>query len=68
MDFLRFLITKKFLRHLGLAVAIAIILLLGTLLWLKIYTHHGKTITVPDSDWPYRRRSGRCNLFEATAL
>ena len=48
MDFLRFLITKKFLRHLGLAVAIAIILLLGTLLWLKIYTHHGKTITVPD--------------------
>jgi len=48
MDFLRFLITKKFLRHLGLAVAIAIILLLGSLLWLKIYTHHGKTITVPD--------------------
>jgi len=48
MDFLRFLTTKKFLRHLGLAAAIAIILLLGTLLWLKIYTHHGKTITVPD--------------------
>ena len=48
MDFLRFLITKKFLRHLGLAAAIAIILLLGTLVWLKIYTHHGKTITVPD--------------------
>jgi beta-lactam-binding protein with PASTA domain len=48
MDFLRFLTTKKFLRHLGLAAAIALILLLGTLLWLKIYTHHGKTITVPD--------------------
>jgi beta-lactam-binding protein with PASTA domain len=48
MDFLRFLITKTFLRHLGLAVAIAIILLLGTMLWLKVYTHHGKTITVPD--------------------
>jgi len=48
MDFLRFLITNKFLRHLGLAAAIAIILLLGTLVWLKIYTHHGKTITVPD--------------------
>ena len=48
MDFLRFLITKQFLRHLGLAAAIALILLLGTLLWLKIYTHHGKTITVPD--------------------
>jgi len=48
MDFLRFLITKQFLRHLGLAAAIAIILLLGTMLWLKVYTHHGKTITVPD--------------------
>ena len=48
MDFFRFLITKKFLRHLGLAAAISIILLLGTLLWLKIYTHHGKTIMVPD--------------------
>ena len=48
MDFFRFLITKKFLRHLGLAAAITLILLLGTLLWLKIYTHHGKTILVPD--------------------
>jgi len=48
MDFFRFLITKKFLRHLGLAAAITIILLLGTLLWIKVYTHHGKTIVVPD--------------------
>jgi beta-lactam-binding protein with PASTA domain len=48
MDFLRFLTTKKFLRHLGLAAAIALILLLGTLVWLKIYTHHGQSITVPD--------------------
>ena len=48
MDFLRFLTTKKFLLHLGLAAVIAIILLLGTLVWLKIYTHHGQAITVPD--------------------
>ena len=48
MNFLRFLGTKLFLRHLGLAAAIALVLLLGTLLWLKIYTHHGQTITVPD--------------------
>ncbi|MEA3460243.1 MAG: PASTA domain-containing protein [Bacteroidota bacterium] len=48
MDFFRFLITKKFLRHLGLAVAITLILLLVILLWLKIYTHHGRTIVVPD--------------------
>jgi len=48
MDFLRFLISKKFFRHLGLAAALALILLLGTLIWLKIYTHHGQAITVPD--------------------
>jgi beta-lactam-binding protein with PASTA domain len=48
MDFLRFLITKKFFRHLGMAVAIALILLLSTLLWLRIYTHHGQAIMVPD--------------------
>lgn len=48
MDFFRFLKTKQFLRHLGLAAAISLILLLGALLWLKIYTHHGKTIVVPD--------------------
>lgn len=48
MDFLRFLTSKMFLRHLALALAIGIILLLGTLLWLRIYTHHGQAITVPD--------------------
>jgi beta-lactam-binding protein with PASTA domain len=48
MDFFRFLLTKQFLKHLGLAAALTLILLLGTLLWLKIYTHHGKTIVVPD--------------------
>jgi len=48
MDFFRFLLTKKFLRHLGLAAAITLVLLLGIMLWLKIYTHHGKTIVVPD--------------------
>ncbi len=48
MDFIRFLGTKKFLRHLGLAVALAIIMVLGTMVWLKIYTHHGQAITVPN--------------------
>lgn len=48
MDFLRFLITKKFLQHLGLAVSITLFLVIATLVWLRIYTHHGKTITVPD--------------------
>lgn len=48
MDFLRFLTTRKFLRHLLLAVLIGVILLLGTLVGLKVYTHHGQAISVPD--------------------
>lgn len=48
MDFLKFLISKLFFRHLGLAVAIGLIILLIILLWLRIYTHHGQAIMVPD--------------------
>lgn len=48
MDFLRFLISKIFWRHLLLAVSIALIILLATLVWMKIYTHHGQAITVPN--------------------
>ena len=48
MDFLRFLLTKQFLRHLGLAVGLALVLLIAVLIWLRIYTHHGQSITVPD--------------------
>jgi beta-lactam-binding protein with PASTA domain len=48
MDFLRFLISKQFFRHLGLAIAIGLIFLLSILLWLRIYTHHGEAILVPD--------------------
>jgi beta-lactam-binding protein with PASTA domain len=48
MNFWRFLTTKRFFRNLGIAAAITILLLIGTMLWLRIYTHHGQTITVPD--------------------
>ena len=48
MDFLRFLISKKFFRHLGLAITLTIIILLSILVWLKIYTHHGQAISVPN--------------------
>lgn len=48
MDFLKFLISKKFFRHLGMAVAFALIMLFSILIWLKIYTHHGQTILVPN--------------------
>lgn len=48
MDFLRFLISKKFFRHLGLAITLSFIILLSILVWLKIYTHHGQAISVPN--------------------
>jgi beta-lactam-binding protein with PASTA domain len=48
MDFLRFLISKKFFRHLGLAAALGLIIVLSILLWLRIYTHHGQAILVPN--------------------
>jgi beta-lactam-binding protein with PASTA domain len=48
MDFLRFLLSKKFFGHLGIAIAVGIILILAVLLWIRIYTHHGQAITVPD--------------------
>ncbi|MFC2080158.1 PASTA domain-containing protein [Bacteroidota bacterium] len=48
MDFLKFLISKIFLKNLLLAISIAIIILLITLVVLKIYTHHGQAITVPN--------------------
>jgi beta-lactam-binding protein with PASTA domain len=48
MDFLRFLISKKFFRHLGLAAALGLIIILSILLWLRIYTHHGQAIMVPN--------------------
>ena len=48
MDFPRFLISKQFFRHLGLAVGIGMLILVTVLIWLRIYTHHGHTIMVPD--------------------
>jgi beta-lactam-binding protein with PASTA domain len=48
MNFLRFLTTKTFFRHLGIALGITVLLLIGTMIWLRIYTHHGQTIAVPD--------------------
>ncbi len=48
MDFLKFLISKRFFKQLGLAIGIALVLLMATLIWLKVYTHHGQAIRVPD--------------------
>ncbi len=48
MNFWRFLTTKLFFRHLGLAALVTIALLFGTMIWLRVYTHHGQSISVPD--------------------
>lgn len=43
-----FLKSKDFLKNLGLAIAIAVIILFATLLWLSIFTRHGQSKPVPD--------------------
>ena len=48
MEFLRFLISKFFLKHLGLAIGITVVVFLITMLYLRIYTHHGQARPVPD--------------------
>ncbi len=48
MDFLRFLFSKVFLKHLSILIGIVIILLILINFWLKSYTNHGEYITVPD--------------------
>lgn len=48
MSLLKFLITKQFLKHLGLALGIIILLLISTFVSLSIYTNHGDAHTVPD--------------------
>lgn len=47
-NFGRFLISKFFLKQIGLAVGISVALLLLTLLMLNIFTHHGEGLSVPD--------------------
>ena len=48
MDFFRFLITKKFLKHLTGAIILAALLLGVVLFLVRIYTRHGDYLSVPD--------------------
>jgi len=48
MEFLRFLFSKIFLKHFSIAMGIGLFIILAALLWLRIYTHHGQAISVPD--------------------
>lgn len=42
------LITQTFLKHVVLALGIAIVLFFGTFIALNLYTHHGEAFSVPD--------------------
>lgn len=48
MSFLGFLTKKKFYLHLGISIAVTVILFLAVLQFLKYYTDHGETYLVPD--------------------
>ena len=48
MKFLKFLFTKLFLKNLLIAFGIGFFLLISSLIWLRIFTHHGQALTVPD--------------------
>ncbi|MCF8372942.1 MAG: PASTA domain-containing protein [Bacteroidales bacterium] len=47
MEILKFLISRQFLKHLLVALLIAIVLVAGSLWGLRIYTLHGKAYPVP---------------------
>jgi eukaryotic-like serine/threonine-protein kinase len=48
MTFIKFLFTKSFLKQLGLAVVVLVVLSFIILWWLKFTTNHGQQIEVPD--------------------
>jgi beta-lactam-binding protein with PASTA domain len=47
-DFFRFLISKAFLQHLGLAIVAMLLIFIITLFSLRLYTQHGRSMDVPD--------------------
>jgi len=48
MSILKFFISKQFLKHLGLALGLLIILLIITFISINIYTNHGENNATPD--------------------
>lgn len=44
----RYLLSKEFLKNIGIALVISIILLIVVFSSLRIYTHHGESFSVPD--------------------
>jgi len=48
MSFKKFLTSRVFLKHVGVAIALIIVLIFATMQALKIYTRHGISYPVPD--------------------
>ena len=48
MKFFRFFISKVFFFHLGLIIVFYVIVIAGVFYGLKLYTHHGESVEVPD--------------------
>ena len=48
MTLKQFLLSKVFAKNLGLAMAIAVGMIIILLIWLNIYTRHGQARSVPD--------------------
>ncbi len=48
MNFLRFIFSRVFLKHLSIAIAITIFVVAAIFLFLRIYTRHGQALSVPD--------------------
>ena len=48
MSFFKFLISKTFFKHLGIAVVVTGVILIAVFQWLKITTDHNEYIEVPD--------------------
>ncbi len=48
MNFLKFLISRFFLKNLGIAISIILGMSIIALLFLRIYTRHGQALSVPD--------------------
>lgn len=46
--FFRFLVSKVFLINLVIAIVLGLGILIGLYQWLKVYTHHNESLSVPD--------------------
>lgn len=48
MNLLKFLVSKTFLKHFGIAMGAGLFIFLAVFVFLHFYTRHGKALTVPD--------------------